>query len=1123
MKRVIVLLFICLLAYLCISELFTTSNSFQIDYTKLHIRNDYSKDNDIFPQNISETMTLLRNNNLQESSFDFSGEYHRSDVDDTFGMGTDFVWERFSSEGDINLKICFHDDGSCILMLPDENKEVYYIYNDGEILFKDQYYNFDIYSCEFKYPNVEEQPVVDLFSSLVSDFTTSAITYDTNVVNNIQVDTNAQVQSKNRFQEFLENVIMPWGWEIIAGGMGSAILFVFIYNRTSQLLKKTYKRRLQESLFPQEHSWFGNNSPDDVYVSVKVFLHEGAKEYNLLDYFSSALSNNESDIHVILGNAGSGKTFSLSRIALGILEGFNFSKKDKKDTVKKLKKLIPIILNCSEMSECKNNDDIINSIYDKICIVSQKHRRNFFLSAQSHMRKIIMHYLSLGKFVLLFDGYDEVANTETRLAFSSVLIKFMEEYENCNFILTSRTQIYEKESFYNIPPEKTLYLSPLSKEQIREFLGKWSFPPNKSGTELYRRIINTVQLENVASNPLLLTMIAHTYSKSDFLFFGGRLTLYKQCCECLLKNWEVKKSLLKRIKRYTTLDNVELKIELLSLFAYYLYKNKYSYIKESDLLQLWNNHNCSSTYFHGKVKDVLDDIINQSGLIEKTDSNSLRFRHRSFFEYFVAIFMAKFTNTPININNILNDQNILFFYLSMVNDESIVIEFITKNTKYIKLIQEILIERKIKDNHLVCMVTDIIVKTINFEDIAQIQSLGYIAKQYIEVRPTVKSTFIDKLYNCTCEKIKVNIIIGLMIFCEKNSLCDLLKELNEINLQALVQYAGDVLNDLAKEIMELISNEQKILFIEFLAKTCRFEAIYNIYKQDSKDFKDLAVIGFLYMSHEASLLNWLEAKKFYENASSECQISSQYLQNKYGWIEKESPNLTKNLFLLIYLSKEIIKGGFKPKKHLIKNQIAFLLSYIISEEESTMRDDLVDIQGFKVESISEFSYHWNRRKHNKEKGFVTTGHISIPTLNFAIVSIVFLLIFSQTLFYLNIYAKVSNIFYQGWDIQIDTLYNFSFLPFNACYIVFLLALFLVGWLIYSMLRKVNYGVFSILLFITCALMLSFIYELFVQNFVFRIISILSIIFVGFLESIKHRNNYPSFKEPQYSKILEFLA
>lgn len=46
--------------------------------------------------------------------------------------------------------------------------------------------------------------------------------------------------------------------------------------------------------------------------------------------------------------------------------------------------------------------------------------------------------------------------------------------------------------------------------------------------------------------------------------------------------------------------------------------------------------------------------------------------------------------------------------------------------------------------------------------------------------------------------------------------------------------------------------------------------------------------------------------------------------------------------------------------------------------------------------------------------------------------------------------------------------------------------------------------------------------LFVQNFFLRMTTLVALLMVGYLEMIKHRNNYPSFKQPQYNRIIEYL-
>ena len=228
--------------YLCVFQLFTTSNSFQIDYEKLRVRNDYTQKEDAFPQGISDTMTLLRDNNIQNLPFDFSGEYHRNNVDDAYNTNVDFIWEKIDLDGEISLQICFYEHGLCTIKLPDEDKQAYYVYNDRKILFRDRNFNADLYSCEFIYTKTENQIdllqfIGDLFSS---DFQASdpmpVPTLDT--INDTNDGLQTDIYILVVVQEFFKDVIIPWWWGILATGVASVISFAFFSRRSSRLLKK---------------------------------------------------------------------------------------------------------------------------------------------------------------------------------------------------------------------------------------------------------------------------------------------------------------------------------------------------------------------------------------------------------------------------------------------------------------------------------------------------------------------------------------------------------------------------------------------------------------------------------------------------------------------------------------------------------------------------------------------------------------------------------------------------------------------------------------------------------------------------------------------------------------------
>ena len=239
----------------------------------------------------------------------------------------------------------------------------------------------------------------------------------------------------------------------------------------------------------------------------------------------------------------------------------------------------------------------------------------------------------------MFDGYDEITDGIMRRKCSKALISFMKKYSKCHYVVTSRLSIYEYEKFNNISTSETLYISPLSKEQIHEFLKKWLYPKGKSSIELYNRIIRTVQIENVVSNPLLLTMLTHVYSSSDFKFTNSRLDLYSNCTKCLLEQWDAEKTKRKRIVRHISVDT-EVKVKLLAYFAHNLYIRNINAISKNELSQLFTKHPLEKSCFHGQAPKIIDEMLSQSGILEKMDNNNIRFRHRSFYEYFVCTILG---------------------------------------------------------------------------------------------------------------------------------------------------------------------------------------------------------------------------------------------------------------------------------------------------------------------------------------------------------------------------------------------------------------------------------------------------------------------------------------------------
>lgn len=1110
------------MAGVCIFQTFTSSTTFRITPTELVYKNDYSTNYDSLPQNNVNIIELNTAGHFNSLNFDLSGLYVKANITSNanslfdLDINPKYMWLNDSK----NIILCFSTYDLYILSTNNYEliQSLKYTYNDAQIKTYNNTGHHSSYLCKFRYNNQ-----ISLGSSQDHDFEKGNAEY----INKSSKTTTSKDKTNAVLISFLKKYVLPHFWSKVVALFFSLLLAIFIINRFSSILYHKYKRNLKSALFPQEHTWFGNNSPTDIYISAKVYIENTYHEYNLLEYFSSAFLQPPSN-YVILGNAGEGKTFSMSRLIMAILDCFSFSK-TKKAERKKIKDLIPILLNFSQLSNCNTRNDIIDFVYQKIVDTAKLKNsiigKILYFKYKTKTIKAIEKYFDSGKFIVFIDGYDEIESTQTRLYTSRVITEFMSIYNKCNFVISSRTQIYENERFNTIPTENTLYLSPLTKEQIHEFVTKWNYPEGKSYSDLFQRIINTRQLEEMVTNPLLLTMITHTYCNSEISGFTSKTQLYKACCDCLLSEWERKKTFFRRIKRYTTIDNIEVKSELLCTMAFKLYLTGDLSLSEKELLSLWSTHPHERVYFHGKTKNVLDELINESSILERINDR-IKFHHNSFYEYFCALYILKNDfNVKSLYANVLNNSEILFFYFSMVHDESIVIDFISSNPKYNKLICNILLERKITNSSVVQNALSVIISQVSYINTSEVLILGYIAKQYPYLSIMVKDALVHDLSLATEQKEKVNIIMGLMVFCDENLLSMLINSTSSyIDMEHLVKYSGESINDFAYTIIQLLQDPaEKFIFIESLARSYRFDAIYNIYKKGKKEYKDLSIIGILYMSKEPELLNWLAAKKFSESISEKKRQEALSIKEKYGWEDNElSDKAQSNLFTLIYLSKHVIKNGLHPNIELIENKIAFLLSLLISDAIGEPYYDLVKIDNINMKSTVELKYHWNRiRKGKKEKFHFKQKLINTVNID-RIINVLFaFIVLVMTLVVVFNRVNIYELHNQGW-IYSGNSNNHSIIPLNALYIILLGTIFAATKLFGKIINKYEYSLFTIAAHCIFSLIVFLLYSFITQNIIFRSIILIFIMLNCILEIIKHKNNYPSFKEPQYSKIVNFL-
>ncbi|MEU5894464.1 NACHT domain-containing protein [Streptomyces sp. NPDC047461] len=151
-----------------------------------------------------------------------------------------------------------------------------------------------------------------------------------------------------------------------------------------------------------------------------------------------------------------------------------------------------------------------------------------------------------GRCVVLLDGLDEVARDEERRAVATWLEEQIEQYEHNDFVVTSRPHGYLSAPL-NRP--QVLQTRRFTGEQISRFTHSWYRTVMKLSTgvddagveadarleadDLLMRLRSRPVLHELATNPLLLTMIANVHRYRGALP-GSRAELYREICEVLL-------------------------------------------------------------------------------------------------------------------------------------------------------------------------------------------------------------------------------------------------------------------------------------------------------------------------------------------------------------------------------------------------------------------------------------------------------------------------------------------------------------------------------------------------------------------------------------------------------------
>lgn len=314
-----------------------------------------------------------------------------------------------------------------------------------------------------------------------------------------------------------------------------------------------------------------------------------------------------SNFIIIQGTGGIGKSTFLKHLFI--------------DTISK-SDLIPVFIELKDLNSLEKEYDIHDFIFNQLYILG------------STINKDYLNYaLNSGCFLFLLDGYDEIA-TDKKDIFFSKFDDFCDKYSENHFIISSRPY----SEFIEFQRFSIFKLCDLNKNQAMSLIEKIQFD-----AEIKKRFLKAldkklyIKHKSFASNPLLLNIMLLTFD--NYAEIPEKLHLfYSNAFETLYSKHDATKAGYKReLKSGLSYDLFKKVFSDFCFSTYYKNKFELSYDEMIDVLKI------IAKKIDFQPEKFIFDLINSICVIYK-DGLNYKFTHRSFQEYFTAVFLKELSD-----------------------------------------------------------------------------------------------------------------------------------------------------------------------------------------------------------------------------------------------------------------------------------------------------------------------------------------------------------------------------------------------------------------------------------------------------------------------------------------------
>ena len=325
----------------------------------------------------------------------------------------------------------------------------------------------------------------------------------------------------------------------------------------------------------------------------------------------------EAQLAVLLGDPGAGKSTLLQYLALEWVEGKT--------------ELLPLLIELREYA-ISQVDNFLDFLHRGRGVDWQFDQQQLHQHLQEHST------------LVMFDGLDEVFDRATQSAIIDDMIRFAQQYPKAQILITSRIIGYNPERLRHAN-FRHFTIQPLDTDEIHEFIDRWytlalgnDADKSRLVTRLKDAIANSKAIQNLADNPLLLTMMAILNRRQELP--RDRADLYDQASRVLLYHWDVDH---KRLRLPMDAIGRREKQEMLRAIAYEMQTSeeglKGNLISADRLTRILTDYLRDQDYEapREKANGLIDQLRHRNWILCDRGADTYGFVHRTFLEYFCAI------------------------------------------------------------------------------------------------------------------------------------------------------------------------------------------------------------------------------------------------------------------------------------------------------------------------------------------------------------------------------------------------------------------------------------------------------------------------------------------------------